>query len=132
LRLSSLVLVSRAEKLTAAEQKERKPLHFGEAYLYPSLGAPFKKSAAPALGYFFSVYGKDTATTRAATIEVQEGSRTLVRSTTALAPPDAEGRIQHAGTLPLRSFKPGPYTLRVSIGDGAALQSREATFTVVD
>ena len=132
LRLSSLVLVSRAEKLTAAEQKERKPLHFGEAYLYPSLGTPFKKSAVPALGYFFSVYGKDTATTRAATIEVQEGSRTLVRSTTALAPPDAEGRIQHAGTLPLRSFKPGSYTLRVSIGDGAALQSRQATFTVVD
>jgi VWFA-related protein len=132
LRLSSLVLVSRAEKLTAAEQKERKPLHFGEVYLYPSLGAPFKKSAVPALGYFFSVYGKDTPTTRTATIEVQEGSRTLVRSPSALAPPDAEGRIQHAGTLPLRSFKPGSYTLRVSIGEGGSVQTREARFTVVD
>src|SRR5262245_30359652 len=131
-RLSSLVLVSRVEKLTEAEQKETKPLHFGEVLLYPSLGAPFRKPAAPALGFFFSVYGKDAASVRTATIEVQEGSRTLARSAAALSPLDGSGRIQHAGTLPLSSFKPGSYTLRVSIGDGGSAQSREAAFTVVE
>jgi hypothetical protein len=56
-RLSSLVLVGRAERVGAAEKSSTNPLYFGDAILYPSMGEPFRKSRAPALGFYFTVYG---------------------------------------------------------------------------
>jgi VWFA-related protein len=132
-RLSSLVLVSRAEKLTAAEQKEGKnPLHFGEAILYPSLGTPFHKSATPAVGFYFALYGANAAAVPRATIEVQQGSRVVATTTSPLPAPDAAGRIQHAGAVPLKSLAPGTYTMKVSVGEGPAAQTRTASFTVAE
>jgi hypothetical protein len=58
LRLSSLMVVGRAEKLTKEEQDGKNPLHYGEVMLYPNLGTPIRKSVAPVLGFFFSAYGK--------------------------------------------------------------------------
>jgi hypothetical protein len=131
-RLSSLILVSRAEKLTEAEQQQKSPLHFGEVMLYPSLGAPFRKSAVPAGGFFFSVYGTADDAPRQATIEVRQAAKVIAQTTFDLAPPDARGRIQHAGALPLKAFPPGDYQLAVSIGEGASVLHREAAFTVVE
>jgi hypothetical protein len=131
LRLSSLVIVNRAEKLTAAEQQASNPLHFGETILYPSLGAPFRKSAMPAVGFFFSAYGKGAAA-RTATIEVQQNGRTVAKTSSPLPAPDAAGRIQHAGALPLQGFAPGSYILKVALEDGTASASRAASFTVVE
>jgi VWFA-related protein len=130
-RLSSLVLVSRAEKLTAEEQSQKSPLHFGEAMLYPSLGLPFRKSAVPAVGFYFSVYGKGASAGKA-TVEVRQGAKVVARTTFDLPAPDASGRIQHAGALPLKAFAPGDYALSVSVGEGASALRREAEFTVVE
>jgi hypothetical protein len=131
LRLSSLMLVSRAEKLTAAEQQDGKnPLHFGEIILYPNMGSAFKKATMPALGFYVTVYGKQTAGLHTATIEVLQGTRVLAHSAAELPAPDSAGRIKHAGTVPLAAFTPGAYTLKLSVGEGAAAQTREAAFTV--
>jgi hypothetical protein len=130
-RLSSLVVVNRAERLTAEEQKQRHPLHYGETILYPCLGVPFRKSTMPAVGFFFSLYGK-SADAPTATIEVLQGSRTVAKTSSALGAPDASGRIQHAGALPLTSFAPGSYVLKVAVGGGAGADTRVAPFTVVE
>jgi VWFA-related protein len=133
LRLSSLMLVSRAEQLTPEEQQDtRNPLHFGEAILYPNLGTPLRKSLLPAVGFFFSVYGKDVAAAKSATIEVARGGQVVARTTSELPAPDASGRIQHAGALPLKGFTPGEYRLKVSVSDGRSVESRDASFTVVE
>jgi hypothetical protein len=133
LRLSSLMLVSRAEKLTPQETEDRRhPLHFGEAILYPNLGTPFRKSVAPAVGFFFSVYGKDVAAARNATIEVSRGTQVVASATSELPAPDAGGRIQHAGAIPLKGIAPGDYRLRVSVSDGHTTQTRDAAFSVVE
>jgi VWFA-related protein len=130
-RLSSLVLVSRAEKLNDWERDGKNPLQFGEVILYPNMGRPFRKSAP--LGFFFSIY--DARAARAATIEVRQGERVVARTTSALPAPDAAGRIQHAGALPLTTVAPGEYTLRVSVSDGgtsvALALAKDAPFTVV-
>jgi VWFA-related protein len=132
-RLSSLMLVSRADRLTPQEQKDTKnPLHFGEVILYPNLGAPLKKSLMPALGFYFAVYGKDAAVARQTTIEVHQGGKVVASSVAALAQPDATGRIQHAGTLPIKSLASGDYTLKVSVSDGKQSQSRVASFSVTE
>jgi VWFA-related protein len=133
LRVSSLMLVSRAEKLTPQEQDDRRhPLHFGEAILYPNLGTPLRKSATPAVGFFFSVYGRDLAAARQASIELSRGADVLARTTSDLPAPDAGGRIQHAGALPLKGLVPGDYRLRVSVSDGRTTQTRDAAFSVVE
>jgi hypothetical protein len=50
-----------------------------------------------------------------------------------LPAPDATGRIQHAGTLPLHTFAPGSYELRLTLLAGAErLASRVAPFTVAE
>jgi VWFA-related protein len=132
-RLSSIVLVGRGEKLGPQEQAETSnPLRFGEVMLYPALGRPFPKSAQ-AVGFYFSVYGwPQAAAARSALIELLQGERVVTRATSELAAPDASGRIQHAGALPIASLAPGSYTLRVSVGAGAAAQSRTAALTIVD
>jgi hypothetical protein len=133
LRLSSLMLVNRAEQLRPEEQKDtRNPLHFGEAILYPNLGTPLRKSVLPAVGFFFSVYGKDVAAAKSATIEVTRGGQVMASTKSDLPAADATGRIQHAGALPLKGFTPGEYRLRVSVSDGRSVSSRDASFTVVE
>jgi VWFA-related protein len=133
LRLSSLLLVDRAEQLRPDEQKDtRNPLHFGEAILYPNLGTPLRKSQLAAVGFFFSVYGKDLAAAKSATIEVARGGQVVARTDSELPAPDARGRIQHAGALPLKGFAPGEYRLRVSVSDGRSVLSRDAPFTVAE
>jgi VWFA-related protein len=133
LRLSSLMLVSRADRLSPEELKDSKnPLHFGEVILYPNLGAPLKKSLMPALGFYFAVYGKDVASARNTTIEVQQGGTSVASTVAALGAPDATGRIQHAGTLPIKSLAPGNYTLKVSVSDGKQSESRVAAFSVTE
>ncbi|PYP99118.1 MAG: hypothetical protein DMF82_25800, partial [Acidobacteria bacterium] len=75
-RLSSVVLVGRAEKVSAAEAQSDSPLMYGETLIYPNMGEPYRKSVSPAVGFFFAVYGvKDATTPAKATIEVYRGDQ---------------------------------------------------------
>ena len=46
--------------------------------------------------------------------------------------PDASGRIQYAGALPLQSFPAGAYKLKVTAVTGAGFDTRQASFTVAE
>jgi VWFA-related protein len=129
-RLSSLVLVGKVEKVSSSEQASSNPLYYGDTILYPSMGEPFHKSKNPAMGFFFTVYGMpaSTAPTKAV-VEVLRGETPAGRVTTDLPAPDASGRIQYAGALPLGSFAPGSYRLRVT---APGLDARETSFTVAE
>jgi VWFA-related protein len=132
LRLSSLMVVGRAEKLTPEEQTGKPPLHYGEVMVYPNLGTPLRKSIAPVLGFFFSVYGLKSATGQRATLEILQGSKVMAKTATDLGAPDARGRSQNAGVLPLKTLAPGAYTLKVSVPDGQGVHTREAAFTIAE
>ena len=131
-RLSSLMVVGRAEKLTKEEQDGKNPLQYGEVMLYPNLGTPIKKSVAPVLGFFFSAYGKGAGPGQRATLEIQQGTKVVAKTSTELGAVDAKGRSLNAGVLPLNNIAPGAYTLKVSIADGQGVQFREAPFTVAE
>lgn len=132
-RLSSVVLVGRAEKVSPAEAPSDSPLLYGETLIYPNMGEPFHKSTATAVGFFFTVYGvKDATVPAKATIEVYRGDQGAGRVTANLPAPDASGRIQYAGALPLQGFTAGSYTLKVTAQTGAGFDTRQATFTVAE
>ena len=131
-RLSSLMVVGRAEKLTKEEQDGKHPLQYGEVMLYPNLGTPIRKSQGPVLGFYFSAYGKGAGPGQRATLEILQGAKVVAKTSTELGAVDARGRSLNAGVLPLNNIPPGAYTLKVSIADGPGLQSREAPFTVAE
>jgi VWFA-related protein len=131
-RLSSLVLVRDVERISPREQEEDNPLHYGETIVYPNMGEPYSKSAAPALGFYFSTYSGRSAAPKEASVELLRGQRVLARDAAALPQPDDTGRIQHAAALPLASLEPGEYTLRITVANGSASQSRQARFVVAE
>ncbi len=130
LRLSTVVILKRVEKLTPQEQSASRPLFFGEAALYPNLGEPLKKAASPYVGFFFTAYGGAQA--RGATIELLRDGKVVSKAPTALPAPDASGRVQYAGTLPLQGKPDGDYRIRVTVSDGAASDVGEAAFTLAE
>jgi VWFA-related protein len=132
-RLSSIVLVGRVEKVSPTETQSESPLLYGETLIYPNMGEPFHKSTSTAVGFFFTVYGvKDAVPPPTATIEVYRGDQGAGRVTANLPAPDANGRIQYAGALPIQTFAAGSYTLKVTATTGQGVDSRKASFTVAE
>jgi VWFA-related protein len=131
LRLSSIVLVKRADKLGATEKRDVNPLYFGDTILYPNTGEPFGKASAPAVEFYFVCYGAGDPGRRAS-LEVRNQDRTVGATTLDLVAPDESGRIQQAGALPLQSLRPGSYSLRVTVSDSRGSDSRTVPFTVAE
>jgi len=130
-RMSSLMLIERVEQVPSAERDPENPLFYGEALLYPNLGSPYRKSTAPALGFYFTAL--DVETKGKALVEVLRDHQVVGRLPMDLPAPDATGQVQHAGALPLESFSPGHYELRLSLmKEGQRVASRTAPFTVAE
>ncbi len=131
LRLSSVVLIDRAERLTAEEQKKPNPFHFGEVLVYPNMGEPLHKSVIKQLAFFFTAYPSQSAKSAPkATIEVMQGGRSLGRASIDLPKPDATGRIQYASALPIDKLPPGSYQLKITASDGEGNVARSEHFTI--
>jgi VWFA-related protein len=132
-RLSSVVLVRRAEKVEPSDKQRENPLFYGETIIYPDLGEPFHKATSPALGFFFTAYaGKDAAAPKKATIQIYRGEMATGEVMADLPAPDASGRVQYAGALPLQGFPPGAYKLKVSVSNASGVDSSQAAFTVAE
>jgi len=131
LRASSLIILKRADRLSAQEQKQPNPFHFGELFMYPNLGEPVRKSAMKQLPFFFSVYVPEgTKTAPKLAIQVLQHEQRLARLQAELGSPDAEGHIQYASTIPLETFQPGSYQLQITVSDGQSSITRMAAFSV--
>jgi VWFA-related protein len=129
--LSSLVILKRADKLTPDEQKQANPFHYGEMLIYPNLGEPIGKRAMNNLPFYFSVsVPQGTTTAPKMAIEVLKSGRALAKIPSQLSAPGANGLIQFASYIPLDSFQPGNYELRITVGEGAASVARTVGFTV--
>jgi VWFA-related protein len=131
LRLSSLTLLKRADRLTADEQKKNHPLHFGEIVVYPNLGEPLRKSVAKQLAFFFTAWPAQGSTEKLKlTVEVIQNGSSLGQIPAELPAADEQGRVKYASALPLDNFAPGSYELRVTVKDGQSSVSRAAQFNL--
>jgi VWFA-related protein len=125
--MSSLVLVSRAEEVTAGQAVPDAPLYVGRTLLYPNLGAPIKKSAAGALPFYFTLYG-DLNNVKVYAQLLRNGEA-VAEAPVALSPATGP-RLQHVGRLPIASLAAGTYELRIRATDGTHEISRTAFFTL--
>ena len=131
LRASDLVLISRAERIAKTDQRAGNPFQAGDMLLYPNLGEPLKKSTTPELGFFFTAYPA-AGTKLQSTLQVLQNGVALAALSLPLDPPDASGRIQQVGRLPVGSLAAGTYDLRIVLSDGRRQIAKSTTFRIVD
>ncbi|HWX39616.1 MAG TPA: VWA domain-containing protein [Blastocatellia bacterium] len=131
LRLSSIAVLRRAERLSAADKKEDNPFHFGETLIYPNMGEPLSQSRNKQIAVFFDVYpAKDVPAPPKLTITVLKNDKPVLQVSADLPAPDAQGRIQFIRTLSLDRLQPGDYILKTNAADGVTSVSRSTRFTV--
>jgi VWFA-related protein len=131
-QLSSVSLVERAERLSPAEQKGENPFRNGELLIYPNLDEAPRVKAGGQLPFFFTVYqpaGKADVSPKVS-LELLRGGQPIGRMDLPLPRPDAQGRIQYAGALPLDKIGEGSYELKVVLSNGQRTVSRSLRFAV--
>lgn len=132
LRLSSLMLVSRGEKVPTDERPADNPFFVGDMLLYPNLGTPLRKGTDQELAFFFTAYtGGGTETELGGTIELLQDAKVVARAPMRLEKPDAQGRIQQVSRLPIEALGPGHYQLRVLVQQGATTVAGATEFRIV-
>lgn len=131
LRMSSIVLIRNAERVTAAEQSAANPFHFGEVVIYPYIDQPLSKAATKNLPFFVTVYPATGASeTTQLTLEILRGERVIAQVPLKLPAPDQTGRIQFASTIPIDKLQPGDYKLKLTARDAKDAVTRTESFTI--
>jgi VWFA-related protein len=117
LRMSSLVLVKRGERVPEKDRRADNPLLVNDLLLYPNLGDPISK-AAKELGFYFAIYPVSGGPAPVAAIELLDNGKTVAQVPIDLAAADKSGRIQQVGRLPLDRLTPGTYGFRAIVKQG--------------
>ena len=130
LRMSSLVVVKRGEKVPEGEPKAG-PLFVKDVLIYPNLGEDVSKTAKE-LGFFFTVYPAAGVPAPQAFLELIQNGKPLAQLPLPLDAVDASGQIQQVGRLPLEQIPAGTYELRVIVKQGAEQVFRSAMLHVAD
>jgi VWFA-related protein len=138
LRVSSLLVIKRAERVTGPDRHPDNPLYVGDLLLYPNGGEPLSRGRDRDLSFYYIVYrqaaaGKTTETaakTPETTVELRRNGRTLARLPVTLGPADAHGRIQQMSRFPLETLTDGTYELCLFVHDGHRTIERSTFFTV--
>ena len=125
LRLSSIVIIEKAERSTATAEQARRPFQFGEVLVYPNLGGLVSKSKNKQLTLFVTIYTpKGDRSAPKLSLEIARENRTVGQFSYTLDAPDQTGRIQYASAIPLDKFQPGEYELNLMVQDGTRRVTR--------
>lgn len=131
LRVSSLVLVKRGEKVAENERLSDNPLFVNDVVLFPNLGEPVSKGSKE-VGFYFAIYPGAAKATPEAAIELLHNGVLLARVPMPRNAPDESQRIAQAGRLPLEQLTPGTYELRAVVKQGTEQVSRSTILRVVE
>lgn len=129
LRMSSLVIVKRGEKVPEKERRAENPLLVKDVILYPNLGDPISK-AAKELGFYFAIYPAAGGPAPEAVLQLLLNDAQVAQVPMPLAAADASGRIQQLGRLPLDQIPPGTYDLQIVVKQGGAQVTRSTAVRI--
>jgi VWFA-related protein len=129
LKVSSLVVVRRVERVAAAERDASNPLFVEDAILYPNMGEGISRKGGSALLYLAVAGASDTGTTAELTV-LQDGAP--VSSIPLTLPSPSKGWIRQVWQTPIDGLSPGTYTFRVTLRDGRSSAIREHRVEVIE
>jgi VWFA-related protein len=130
LRLSSLLVVDRVERLKSDDRIADNSLRVGDMLLYPNLGTPLSKLRDKKITFFATLYKAPQGPSPKLFIQILQNGRLLASVPAELPDPDAAGRIQFANAFPLETMSPGAYVLKLTASDGRIRTSSSASFVV--
>jgi VWFA-related protein len=124
LRVSSLVLVKRGEKVPDKDRRADNPLLVNDVVIFPNLGEPVSKAAKEA-GFFFAVYPAPNGPAPESTLELLENGKLAARLPLPAPRAESSGRMPFLGRLPITQLPAGTYELRavVTQGDSRIIRS---------
>ena len=131
LRMSSLVLVKRGEKVSEKDRRTDNPLLVKDMVLSPNLGEPVSK-ASKELAFYFVIYPAQGGPAPESVIELLQNSARVAQLPMPVPAADAGGRIQQVGRLPLDQIAAGTYELRAVVKQGSEQLFRSTMLRVVD
>jgi hypothetical protein len=131
LRVSSIVVVRRAEKVPEQERRPDNPLAVNDTVLFPNLGEPVSRSAKE-VPFYFAVYPAPRGSSPELSIELLRNGKLVGRVPMAPGEADGSGRRQQLGRLPLDQLEPGTYDLRVVVRQGREQVVRSTILRVVE
>jgi VWFA-related protein len=131
LRMSSLVLIDRGEKVPEKDRHAGNPLLVKDMVLYPNLGEPVHK-ASKEVGFYFAVYPAQGGPAPESVILLLQNGKPVVQLPMPLAASDASGHIQQAGRLPLDQLAPGTYELRAVVKQGSEQVFRSTMLRIAE
>ena len=131
LRLSSVAVLKRAERLTPGEQKQDRPLQFGELLVYPNLGERINGKAAKQLVYVFTAWApKGVTKPMQVTLEILQNKRQVGKTSGQLSAADENGRVKYASSFAIENFPAGVFELKITVTDGQSSVSSSTSFDV--
>jgi len=129
LRVSSLVIVSRTERLMSSELDADNPLQAGDRLIYPSLGEPLRRRRGDTVAFYVTIVPSGTEAIQAR-LHILQAGHVVAALPVPLDAVDASGRIQQVGQMPAAGLGAGDFQFRLVIKQGAAQQVREASLRV--
>lgn len=129
LQVSSLVIVSRTERVTPGERNPDNPLYVGDVIIYPNLGESLSKSRQKIL-MWHAVVVPTSGTAPESSLDILRANVVVAHAMVSLASTDASGRIRHIGQVSIEGLVPGRYTLRLIVRQGDRTEVRESAFDV--
>jgi hypothetical protein len=132
LRVSTLVLIRRAEKVPESNRIPDSPLYLGDTLLYPNLGTELRRGTDRELGFYFTAYVPDGSDAANAVLDLLQNGKLVAQVPLQLAPVDAQGRIQQVSRIPLDQLTAGAYELRIVVRAKGTAVSRTAQFRITE
>ena len=131
LRMSSLVLVKRAEKIPEKDRRPDNPLLIKDVVVSPNLGDPVSKKSKE-VGFYFAAYPAQGKPAPESVIELLQNGKPVAQIPMPLPAADASGRIQQVGRLPIGELAPGNYELRAVVAQGTDQIARSSVLRIVE
>jgi hypothetical protein len=131
LRMSSLVLVNRGEKVPEKDRRTANPLLVKDVVLFPNLGEPVSK-VSKEVAFYFAVYPAPGAQVPESVIVLLQNGKPVAQFPMPLAATDPSGRIQQVGRLPLDQLAAGTYELQAVVKQGSERLFRSTMLRIVE
>jgi hypothetical protein len=132
LRMSSVMIIRRGEKVPEAERISDSPLYVGDTLLYPNLGTSLVRGIDKELGFYFAVYLPASGPGPSATLDLLANGRELASVRLQLDEPNVQRRIQQVGRIPIEALAAGSYELRINVQQGNTRVAETAQFRIAD
>jgi len=128
--LSSIIIISNADKLEANNQRPESPFQYESLLLYPNSSKILHRSTTKNLPFFITLYTNSEDSRHILSVEILQAGATLAHLQSDTLTSDKNGRVRFAGAIPIDSLPSGQYELKISTQSAVEIISESTPFKI--